>query len=78
MLFPLYIMFRNHQVHKEVTKVHKKIFEKDNDGNYKRDYSSITELIKQQKEIATHRKMVIQFWKKPDSFFKEFLEELDE
>ena len=77
-LFSLYMMFRNYQVHKEVTKVRKKIFEKDDDGNYKRDSSSIIELIKRQKEIATHGKMVIQFWKKPDSFFEEFLEELDE
>lgn len=77
-IFSLYMGFRNHQVYKEVTKVHHKIFEKNDNGNYKRDYYSIIELVNRKEEIATYGKMMRQFWKKPSSFFEEFLEELNE
>ena len=76
LIFSLYMGIRNYFVYKERQKVHDKIFEQDGNGNYKRDHAEVVLLLKEQEEISTYNGMMWRFWKRPSSFYKEFLEKL--
>lgn len=76
LIFCIYMAIRNHQVYKERQKVHYKIFEQDGNGNYKRDINEIKALLKVRESISTYGGMMWRFWKRPSSFYKEFLEKL--
>jgi len=70
------MLHRNHQVFKERTKVNARIFEKDDNGEYIWS-DRIFELVSETESIATYDQMMHRFWKKPDSFYKEFLENME-
>ena len=70
------MLHRNSQVFRERTNVYAKIFEKDKNDNYIHS-SKIFELTAEADSVATYQQMMHCFWKKPDSFYKEFLENLE-
>lgn len=70
------MLHRNHQVFRERTKVHSKVFEKDKTGNYIHS-NKIFQLTSEVDSIATYDQMMHQFWKKPNSFYKDFLYRLE-
>lgn len=74
--FCCYMAMRNSWVYKERMKVHHKIFEQYKNGGYKRSYNEIVLLLKERDLISTYNEMVWRFWKRPSSFYKEFLEKL--
>jgi len=77
LIFSIYMLIRNQQVFKEVMKVDKKIFKKDEEDNYTRKYDEIINLLNEVDSIATYSKVLLNFWKRPSSFYKDFLERLE-
>ena len=75
-VFSLFMLHRNHQVFNERTKVSAKVFEKDRNGDYIWS-KEIFRLTSEMESITTYDQMMHLFWKKPDSFYKEFLENLE-
>jgi len=69
------MLFRNTLVYKERTNAHKKIFEKEN-GNYIWS-REIPTLIRELDSIATYNQMFRRFWTRPSSYYKEFLQDLE-
>lgn len=76
MTFSIFMLYRNRQVFKERTKLHSKIFEQDENGEYIWS-SKIFELTAEADSIATYSQMMHRFWIAPSTFYKEFLENLE-
>ena len=74
-IFSGYMLIRNQQVFNERMKVHKAIFRRDKNG-FVHSYKEINDLIKEIDSIATYDQMMHRFWKRPSSFYKEFLEKI--
>ena len=75
-LFSLYMLVRNNQTFKEVTKVREAIFKKDKNGKFINTFE-ISDLLHKQNSIATYEKIFYTVWKRPSSFYKEFLKEIE-
>lgn len=71
-----YMIIRNEQVFKERRKVHHKIFEKNSKGNYIHS-KNIISLCDEQERIATYDQVMYRIWRRPSSFYKQFLKDLE-
>lgn len=71
-----YMAFRNRQVYNERKKTHNTIFMKDKNGRFINS-SEISRLCNEMDSIATYNKMINHFWKRPSSFYKDFLTKLE-
>ena len=76
LMYCLFMLHRNGQVFKERMKIQGKIFEKDENDNYIWSMQ-IPFLLVEMDGIATYDQMMHRFWKKPSSFYADFIEDLE-
>ena len=76
MIFSVCMLIRNEQTFRERMKIHAAIFKKDKNDNFT-NTDRIGELLTKRDSIASYNKILHTFWKRPNSFYKEFLEELE-
>ena len=72
----VYMFIRNNQVYRERTKCHNAIFKKHN-GRYINNLDETTALLKERETIASYQGMFWTIWKRPSSFYKEFIERVE-